>query len=134
MIRGIGTDIVEIDRIREAVNKWGEKFLKRIFSRQEIDYCFFKRDPFPHLSARFAAKEATIKAMSGLIPHIFISDVEVSNEPSGRPYIVLNEGLTSALSSNVVLHLTMTHERSHASATVIAEQIDQSIRPMHAPS
>ena len=124
MILGIGTDIVEICRIREAVNKWGEKFLKRIFSRREIDYCFFKRDPFPHLSARFAAKEAAMKAMSGFITHIGISDIEVLNEPSGRPYIVLDENLNSLVPGNAVLHLTMTHERSHAAATVIVERID----------
>ena len=91
MIAGIGTDIVEIERIRAAVNKWGDAFLKRIFSESEISYCFSKRDPFPNLAARFAAKEAAIKALSGLIVdrNIHVGEIEVLNEDSGKPFIVL---------------------------------------------
>lgn len=64
MIVGIGTDIVEISRIKNAVAKWGERFLRKIFTENEISYCYKKKDPFPHLAVRFAAKEAVIKALS----------------------------------------------------------------------
>lgn len=123
MIAGIGTDIVEIDRIREAVDKWGDKFLKRIFSEAEIAYCFSKRDPFPNLAARFAVKEATVKALDGLLKdrNIFVGDIEVRNEPSGKPYIVLAERIESKLGETIVLHISLSHERGHAIATVIAE-------------
>ena len=125
MICGVGTDIAEIVRMREAVDKWGRKFLKRIFSDKEIAYCYSKRDPFPHLSARFAAKEATVKALSCIIRdrHIYIGDVEVLNESSGRPYIVLGEEIQGMV-GKLILHLTISHERNYALATVIAEQID----------
>ena len=125
MICGVGTDIAEIVRMREAVDKWGRKFLKRIFSDKEIAYCYSRRDPFPHLSARFAAKEATVKALSCIIRdrHIYIGDVEVLNESSGRPYIVLGEEIQGMV-GKLILHLTISHERNYALATVIAEQID----------
>jgi len=125
MICGVGTDIADIVRMRQAVDKWGRKFLKRIFSDKEIAYCYSKRDPFPHLSARFAAKEATVKALSCIIRdrHIYIGDVEVLNESSGRPYIVLGEEIKGMV-GKLILHLTISHERNYALATVIAEQID----------
>ncbi len=124
MIIGTGIDIVEIARVREAANKWGERFLKRIFTKHEIEYCFSKRDPFPGLSARFAAKEATIKALSGLVKdhHIAFNEIEVSNEPSGKPFIILCDEINDHLPEKVILHLSLTHERTHALATVIAEK------------
>ena len=124
MIAGVGTDIVEIDRIRDAVGRWGDHFLKRIFSNEEISYCFSKRDPFPNLAARFAAKESTIKALTGLIgaEQIHVGDVAVKNEESGRPVIILSERISSAVNGSIVLHLTLSHERGYAVATVIAER------------
>jgi holo-[acyl-carrier protein] synthase len=91
MILGTGIDVVEIERVREAVSKWGERFLRRIYTKHEIEYCFSKRDPFPGLSARFAAKEAAIKALSGILKehHLAFHEIEVLNEPSGKPGIVL---------------------------------------------
>ncbi|HMK57289.1 MAG TPA: holo-ACP synthase [Dissulfurispiraceae bacterium] len=123
MIAGIGTDIVEIERIREAAQRWGDRFVKRIYSESEISYCYSKRDPFPNLSARFAAKEAAIKALSGLIREnrIFVGDITVHNEASGRPYIVLSERVQNCLEAGLKLHLTLSHERGHAVATVLVE-------------
>ncbi|MGO9379376.1 MAG: holo-ACP synthase [Dissulfurispiraceae bacterium] len=124
MIAGIGIDIVEIERIRTAVDKWGNKFLKRIFSEHEISYCFSKRDPFLNLAGRFAAKEAAVKALSGLAGYhdINVGDIEVLNNPSGKPYVVFAEGINSHISNTVVLHISLSHERSYAIATVIAER------------
>ena len=127
MIAGIGTDIVEIERIRTAVNRWGDAFLKRIFSESEISYCFSKRDPFPSLSGRFAAKEAAIKALSGLISdkNIHIGEIMVLNEDSGKPFIVLAGRIKHLIDSALVLHLTLSHERGHAIAMVVAEKQEQ---------
>ena len=58
MIEGIGTDIIEIDRIRESIEKHGSHFLDRLFSKKEQDYCYKYKDPSPHFAGRFAAKEA----------------------------------------------------------------------------
>ena len=124
MIAGIGTDIVEIERIRAAVNKWGDTFLKRIFSESEISYCFSKRDPCPNLSGRFAVKEAAVQALSGVINgrNIYVRDIEVMNGPSGKPYIVLAEDIESLIDDTIILHISLSHERSYALATVIVEK------------
>lgn len=63
MILSVGNDIVENSRIKETFEKFGEKFLEKIFSEEEVAYCLSKKDPVPHLSARFACKEAFIKAI-----------------------------------------------------------------------
>ncbi|HEX8948999.1 MAG TPA: holo-ACP synthase [Dissulfurispiraceae bacterium] len=123
MIYGIGTDIVEIDRVRLAVEKWGEGFLERIFSERELFYCNAKKDPMPHFAARFAAKESLIKALTPLGP-LPLKEIEVLNHPSGKPFIALKEGVLEDLFEGEapIIHLTLTHERSHAVATVILER------------
>ena len=63
MIHGIGTDLVEVERIRRIHKKYGDRFLNRIFIQEELIYSMKKKDPYPHLAARFALKEALIKAM-----------------------------------------------------------------------
>ena len=125
MIAGIGTHIVEVDRMREVIKRWGEKFLRRVFSAREITYCFSMHDPYPHLSARFAAKEAAVKALSAtdLDRRIHISDFEVGNEVSGRPYLILHKNVKDMI-GDIVLHITLSHERNYALATVIAERLD----------
>src|SRR5262245_26628973 len=60
---GVGVDIIEIDRVRDAVHRGGERFVRRVFSEREAAYCRGKRDPARHLAARFAAKESVIKAL-----------------------------------------------------------------------
>jgi len=121
VIYGIGTDIVEIGRIRDAVDKWGDRFLKRIYTDNEIAYCYRKKDPFPHLAARFAAKEALFKASN---IHASFSDIETVNEDSGKPFIHFREDLLTASfkSKSLLVHVTLSHERSHAIATVILER------------
>ncbi len=124
MIYGIGTDIVEIDRMREAVRKWGERFLKRIFTENELSYCYGKKDPFPHLAARFAAKESFIKAFNPDRGIAGLKDIEILNEPAGKPFINPGGALlkSCAIDGPLIIHLTMTHERNHAVATVILER------------
>jgi holo-[acyl-carrier protein] synthase len=122
MIAGIGTDIVEISRIKDAIERWGERFLKKIFTENEIAYCNQKKDPYPHFAARFAAKEAVIKASSLLRDaRLAFHSIEISNEPSGRPFIKIIDSKPFTLSS-FIIHLTLTHERSYAAATVVVER------------
>lgn len=123
MIIGIGTDIVEISRIKDAVEKWGERFLKKIFTDKEITYCYKKKDPYPHLSVRFAAKEAFIKASSLLRSRwMLFNEIEVLNEPSGRPFIRINAPDLEFHAPDFLVHLTLTHERNYAVAMVILER------------
>lgn len=123
MIHGIGTDIVEIGRIKDAVEKWGERFLKKIFTDNEIAYCNQKKDPYPHLAARFAAKEAVIKASSPLRgTRLAFHAIEILNEPSGKPFIKINTPDSELLTPNFSIHLTLTHERNYAIATIVLER------------
>jgi len=118
MIVGIGTDIVEIGRIREAGS---EKFLERIFTARERDYCFKYKDPWPHLAARFAAKEAVAKALGTGIGRVGWQDIEVIKELSGRPGISLHgfgAQVGRELGSRELL-LSLSHCRDYAIAYVI---------------
>jgi holo-[acyl-carrier-protein] synthase len=124
MISGIGIDIVEIRRIEEAAARWGDRFLNRIFSPEEIAYCYAKKDPFPHLAARFAAKEAAVKALSSLFrgqEPLVITDIAVSNDREGRPSLSLRHR-ELPMEKPWNLHLSLTHERSHAVAVVVLER------------
>ncbi len=132
MIHGIGTDIVEIKRVRDAVGKWGERFLKKIFTENEISYCYKKKDPFPHLAVRFAAKEAVVKALSNSahkaqsaergLKFANLKNIEVLNQPTGKPFINLLGSLKASFHDKFIIHLTLTHERSYAIATVVLER------------
>ncbi len=121
MIFGIGTDIVEIDRIRQAVERWGDRFLRRVFTEQEIALCYGRKDPFPGLAARFAAKEAMIKASRVSLPY---RDIEIVRGGTGSPSIALRGTAPALLGKEecLLIHLSMSHERSHAVATVVLER------------
>ncbi|MCI0469949.1 MAG: holo-ACP synthase, partial [Nitrospirae bacterium] len=86
----------------------------------EIAYCYERKNPFPYLAARFAAKEAMIKASGPMRDmRLAFPAIEILNEPSGKPFInILNSKLNSSLS----IHLSMSHERTHAIATVVIEK------------
>lgn len=135
MIIGIGTDIVEIVRIKKAVEKWGKRFLDRIYTADETSYCFLKKNPFPCLSGRFAAKEAAIKAFSffseskktGLhhensMNRLSLKDCEIMNRKNGMPYIVIKNPCFSL--EKIKIHLTISHERFYTVATVVIEMVE----------
>lgn len=91
MIVGIGIDLVNVERIREMVQKWEDRFLNRIFTPAEQKYSLSFKRPYPHLAARFAVKEAALKAFgTGLRLGISWTEIEVRNEPSGKPVVVLH--------------------------------------------
>jgi holo-[acyl-carrier protein] synthase len=121
MICGVGTDIVEIVRIREAVEKWGDHFLNKVFNSKELTYCYSKNDPVMHLAARFAAKEACIKALSTIKSgDLSMKDIGVSNDETGKPSISIHK--KGVIPDVMKLHLSISHERNYAVASVIAEQ------------
>ncbi len=127
MICGIGIDVVSVERLKRAVERWGPHFLGRVFSDQEIEYCHRKRNPYPRLAARFAAKEATIKALASLrdtgqMPSTYIRALrhfEVVNKPDGRPVL---KPLLSFLPEDLTIHLSLSHERETAVAAVVLER------------
>ena len=85
----IGTDIVEVERIRKLIDKYDLKFLTKIFSSEEINYCKAHRDPSIHFAGRFSAKEAVKKALSGKYGNILFkfNKINIINDKNGRPYI-----------------------------------------------
>lgn len=123
MIYGIGIDIVKIDRMREVVQKWRDKFLNRVFTENEISYCYEKKDPYLSLSVRFAAKEALIKAI-GARAAIPLTDIEVVNYNSGMPSIKAKGKLENFFLDNSVrqAHLSMSHEKEFGIACVVLEK------------
>jgi holo-[acyl-carrier protein] synthase len=88
MVVGIGIDLVRSDRIREAAEKWGKRFLDRLFTPLEQEYAFSHKQPYLHLAGRFAIKEAVFKAIgTGWARGVKWTDIEVYNEPTGRPRV-----------------------------------------------
>jgi len=124
MIRGIGMDLVEIDRIEDSIRRFGDRFLGRILLPGEIRYCQAQGRPALHVAARFAAKEAASKAFgTGIGSDLGWLDLEVARESSGRPVLILHDaGYVLAERRGVrTLHLTLTHTATTAGATVILE-------------
>ena len=124
MIIGIGVDIVEIGRFRKIADKLKERFIRRVFTPAEQEFCNGHRDPIPHFAARFAAKEALFKALgTGWARGVTWLDAEVRRERQNAPAMVLHgeaQRLSIALGARAV-HLSLSHSDDSAVATVILE-------------
>ncbi len=129
MIVGTGVDIVEVDRIRRAVERHGDRFTRRIFTDAEVGYCRRCVDPAQRFATRFAAKEAALKALgTGWREGVRFVEVEVSNDPLGAPTVTLS-GRTLDLGRRLGverIHVSLTHHRDFAIAHVIMESLAQS--------
>jgi holo-[acyl-carrier protein] synthase len=125
MIVGIGMDVVEIGRIRDLAQHHAA-FLTRTFSPCELDHCQQKVNPFPHLAARFAAKEAVFKALgTGWSGGLKWTDVAVENNAAGKPAIRLR-GVARRLAEHQgahKIHLSLTHTGAYAGAQVVLENL-----------
>lgn len=121
---GIGVDLVECARIQHSLDRFGDRFLHRVFTDGEIEYSMSMKFPARHLAARFAAKEAVSKAFgTGIGKAMGWRDLDVRKKPSGEPYLVFageaeqlaqTRGVTSAL-------ITLSHTDNHAMAMVVLE-------------
>src|SRR5882757_4507626 len=121
---GIGVDLVECARIQHSIDRFGDRFLHRVFTDGEIEYSMSMKFPARHLAARFAAKEAVSKAFgTGIGKAMGWRDLDVRKKPSGEPYLVFageaeqlaqTRGVTSAL-------ITLSHTDNHAMAMVVLE-------------
>jgi len=124
MIVGTGVDLVETSRIRQILEQYGERFIKRLYTPQEISYCEKFKNKAERYAARFAAKEAAFKALgTGWRDGIRWVDVEVTHLPSGKPELVLT-GRAQELASR--LHVTrmeisISHADHYAMAQVVFE-------------
>jgi holo-[acyl-carrier protein] synthase len=121
MIRGIGVDILEIARIQQSIEGYGDLFLRKVFTAREIEYCRGKSNIYQHFAARFASKEAMSKALAtGWKGKFRWQDVEVINDASGQPHITLHGNLRDNLSASSIL-VTLSHSNSHVVAVVLIE-------------
>jgi len=124
MIVGTGIDITEVPRIRESIERFGNRFLNRVFTEGEIRYCDSKANRFERYAARFAAKEAGMKALgTGWNFGVRWRDVEVSRKPGGRPTLLFHGKAAefAAKLGAVNVALSLTHTPHEAMAQVILE-------------
>ena len=124
MVIGVGTDLIEIARIAQSVDRFGERFLRRVFTPREIEYCRQKKNAAESFAARFAAKEAGAKALgTGISQGVSWLELEVTREPSGRPLLQLTGRAAQIAAQLGVAHisLSLTHARDSALAVVILE-------------
>jgi holo-[acyl-carrier protein] synthase len=114
MIIGTGVDIIEISRIRSSVEKWGDRFLNKVLTPEEIRYARSHVVPYPHYAGRFAAKEAIYKAIGE--KSLSWQDMTISNDASGKPVCRLN-----GRKFNGKIHLSISHTRYYAVASAVIE-------------
>lgn len=115
----IGIDIIDIDRIKDAVERT-PRFLYRVFTNQEVEYCFSKSNPYPSLAARFAAKEAVRKLGPGFSSGVHFHDVEVIVHEDGRPDLLLyGTALESYREQFNTISISLSHSKNQAIAAVI---------------
>ncbi len=112
MIKGLGIDIIEVERIKKNILK-NNNFKKRIYSEEEINYCEKFKDPYTHYAARFAVKEAFFKATGFNFP---FNEVIVKNRDDGAPFIILKK----ELKGNLIV--SITHIRELAVAVVVYDE------------
>ena len=121
---GVGVDLVECDRIQRSLDRFGEKFLRRVFTEGEIEYSMSMKFPARHLAARFAGKEAVAKAFgTGIGKAMGWRNIDIRKKKSGEPFLVFSgpaqelatkRGVTTAL-------ITLSHTDHHAMACVVLE-------------
>ncbi len=124
MVVGTGIDIVRISRIKQAHERWGNKFFKRVFTENEIRSAVERKDIFPHLSSRFAAKEAFVKALgTGFSNGISWKDIEIKREKGHRPFFSISGVALILMNRHGIktCHLSISHEGDYAIAQVVLE-------------
>jgi holo-[acyl-carrier protein] synthase len=125
MIYGIGVDIVNIGRMERVIEKWGDRFIQRVFTPAEMDLCLSRPSPIPAFSMRFAAKEAFSKAMgTGMKKGVRWRDIEVFHYPGGRPGLRLHGRSSERCSEENItgFHLSMSDDGGYGVAMVILEK------------
>ncbi len=138
MIYGVGVDIIEVARVQRMIDKFGNKFLKRMFTANEVGYSEERpKSKFQHYAARFAAKEALFKAFKGdWKTGIIWKEIEVINEELGNPVLVLH-GVAAEMQKELGitgLEVSLSHTKESACAIVVAEKADAWGKQVAAPS
>ena len=122
MIDAVGIDIADVNRIKNALERWGDRFVTRIFSPREAEYCRRHRDEALRFAARFAAKEAFIKCM-GSARGIRWHEIELINDRAGKPFFRFSGSIRKKLGGRKVrkVHVSISHTQEYAVAFVVFE-------------
>lgn len=131
-VLGIGVDLVECARIQHSLDRFGDRFLHRVFTDGEIEYSMSMKFPARHLAARFAAKEAVSKAFgTGIGKAMGWRDIDVRKKPSGEPFLVFGDGAERLARERGVTHalITLSHSEQHAVATIVLESQSSAGKP-----
>ena len=113
---GVGTDLIEIERISNSLSRFGESWMKKLFTQKEIEYCQSFSDQAPHFAGRFAAKEAIAKATGlGFGKNLAWTEIEILPSESGKPIATL---------SGYEIELSIAHCKSHATAVALCFQLN----------
>lgn len=125
MIYGIGTDIIEVARIKDAIQKYGSRFLDRIYTKIEQEYCeSFNDNKYLHYAARFAAKESFSKAIgTGITQGFKFNEIGVVNESNGKPRVILYGSLLEKW-GQFKIEVSLSHTQTDAVAFVTLEKMD----------
>lgn len=129
-IFGIGTDIIECLRIAQMIERHGELFINRVYTKHEIQYCQSRKLATQHFAGRWAAKEAILKALgTGWRRGISWRDMEIRNEPGGRPTVALRGGARDVVEQLGITEMliSISHCRSHATAYALAHGAEPKI-------
>jgi holo-[acyl-carrier protein] synthase len=119
MVEALGIDIIEVNRIKKALERWGKRFLERVYTPKELAYCLKKRYPEGSLAGRFAAKEAVMKALgTGLSSGVSWKDIEIVNNKKGKPEVFLYGKIKKILGKGKIL-ISISHTKEDAIAQVI---------------
>jgi holo-[acyl-carrier protein] synthase len=123
MVESVGIDLAEIKRIKKAIERYGDRFLGRIFTPWEIQYCLSKINPASSFAGRFAVKEAVFKAIgTGFAEGVKWTSVEVVNDRRGQPTVRLGRGIVNHIGQKkIVISLSHTREYAVASAVLISD-------------
>lgn len=119
IIHGIGTDIIEIPRIANSIERYRQRFIDRVFTQKEQHYCLSHKESARHFAGRFAAKEAVVKALGcGFSDGISWLDIEILNDTRGKPQVILSEKVKMSL-GNPIVFITISHCKEYATAFAI---------------
>lgn len=118
-IKGIGNDIIQVTRLEGTIARYGQRFLDRTFTSHEQKYCLEHKDSTRHFAGRWAAKEAIVKALGhGFDHNVSWLDIEIANDPHGKPYPIFSESLNQIYNTPNLL-LSISHCKEYAIATAI---------------
>jgi len=121
MIVGTGIDIIEVSRIKKALDMWGDKFLSRVFTKRELSYVSKKRFSHENLAARFACKESVLKAFGDTRVGIRLKNIEILNDSKGKPEVILHREAKEFANKNKLdkIIVSMSHTNNYAVSNAV---------------